>query len=499
MQQPMVNHVPVRFLVRSADARGGVVHSVLNLAGRLAKTHDVEVISVFRLRDTAAYAVPPGVTMTYLDDRMGAEQASATPMGLGRRVLAGTASVLVPREERMHAKSSVLTDLLMVRALRAMTPGVLITTRPSLHVVAAQFAPPGVILIAQEHMNYDTRPASLQRGLRRHAAGLDALVVLTGRDRRDYARALRRAVGGSAPPVRCIPNAAPWPLTDVDKTGRDRVVVAAGRLNHQKGFDRLIEAYESVVAEFPDWRLEIYGEGVDRNKLQRRIDARGLNGNVALLGFTTQLQQVMRRASIFALSSRFEGLPMVGIEALGQGLPIVAFDCPRGPRELVRDNRNGFLVADGDVEAFGSALRRLMADDELRGRLGARARTDAEAYDIERVVARWERLFEAVLSRRTSGDRLPQRRIAWPALRAAVQLAASERVAPAARSPDRGLNACGDGRERSPSGHHADPAAPLTPDLPLPLHRCQRRSPGQRPLGRTAVRASPSAWSSRRP
>ena len=93
---------------------------------------------------------------------------------------------------------------------------------------------------------------------------------------------------------------------------------------------------------------------------------------------------------------------MVVIEALGQGLPIVAFDCPRGARELVKDAHNGFLIPDGDVEYFGSALRTLMADENLRHRLGTNGRVDAEAFDIKRVVMEWEQLIDDVVPRHVS-------------------------------------------------------------------------------------------------
>ncbi len=391
--------MPVRFLLRSADAPGGVARSVLTLAGHLCDGYDVEVVSLFRRRDEPSYPAPEGVRMTYLEDRReGTAAARESKRGLAR-VLASIPSVLMHRADDLYDNCSVLTDLLLIRKLRTMTSGVLITTRPSFHIIAAERAPSELVVIGQEHMNYDTRRKRLRRSMSRSVTGLDALVLLTQRDHRDFAKFL----GAAAPQLRCIPNALPWPVTAAVDGNRSKIVIGAGRLDVQKGFDRLIEAYEPVALAHPDWNVDIYGEGVDRPMLQQMIDERGLTDRIALKGWTAQLPEAMADASVFVLSSRFEGLPMVGIEALGQGLPIVAFDCPRGPRELVRNGENGYLVPDGDLVGFGEALAKIITDDDKRTEMREVAQRDAQTYDIRHVGAHWRGLIDSCVEQRGRG------------------------------------------------------------------------------------------------
>jgi glycosyltransferase involved in cell wall biosynthesis len=174
----------------------------------------------------------------------------------------------------------------------------------------------------------------------------------------------------------------------------DPVVLAMGRLGPEKGFDRLLEAFARLAPAFPDWRLEIWGEGSERPALEASRRRLRLEDRVTLPGLTNVPGDVMRQSSLFVLSSSFEGFPNVLGEALACGLPAVSFDCPNGPAEIVRHGIDGLLVPPaGGVAALAEALGRLMGDPEERRRFAARTPEVLERFDVDRVISLWEGLL----------------------------------------------------------------------------------------------------------
>ena len=192
-------------------------------------------------------------------------------------------------------------------------------------------------------------PQALRHQIARHYPKLDLVSVLTERDAEDY----RAVLGGRVNVVR-VPNAAPDLGTR--RVGDAKVVVAAGRLTRQKGFDLLIDAYAQVAHRYPDWQLHIYGSGEERGRLLAQILRLGLERQVRLMGYSAELSEKLSQAALYVMSSRVEGFPMVLLEAMAVGLPVVSFDCPNGPADLVRQGTNGVLVPAGDVGGLADAL-----------------------------------------------------------------------------------------------------------------------------------------------
>jgi glycosyltransferase involved in cell wall biosynthesis len=245
-----------------------------------------------------------------------------------------------------------------------------------------------VAVIAQEHMHLGRHLPDIRDALVEVLPQVSVFVTLTTADR----DAWRARLGPDGPPVVAIPNAVPdIPLGPGDPAAHR--LIAAGRMHPQKGFDMLLEAFSVVAGIHPDWTLEIRGRGPGSGSLRTAVVDLGLTGRVFVEPPTDRLGERMRDASVFVLSSRFEGFPLVLLEAMAAGLAVVAFDCPTGPGEIVTDGTSGLLVPAEDVAALAAALGRVMGDEALRRRLAGAAPAAVRPYARQEVGRRWDALL----------------------------------------------------------------------------------------------------------
>lgn len=390
--------------MNNADGVGGIARTVGRLASALAERHSVELISLYRRREHPAYPHDPRVKVTYLLDAR-AGKAKGDP----RRRIPTRGPQVLRRLDKHPTRlaprlneplMSTLTDWLLVREIRSLKPGVLVSTRPAMSAAAARFAPRHVLTVGQDHLNFEGRSnhPDLLRLILDSVPRLDGFALLTEADARQY----RQHLEGSGAAVVAIPNPLPWSL-DEPAPLTAKTVVSVGRLVERKGFERLIRAYAPVARAHPAWRLHIYGEGEQRAALSELITAFQLDEHVQLKGYSDQIEDVLTHASIFAMGSTSEGFPMALLEGMSKGLPLISFDCPRGPAEMIRDGHNGRLVPDGDISGFSAALQQLIEDDEARRQMGGAAFVGARQYEIQAIVSRWETLFKELLARRLGG------------------------------------------------------------------------------------------------
>ena len=215
----------------------------------------------------------------------------------------------------------------------------------------------------------------------------DVIVTLTEGDKMLWKRAKY---------IDVIPNFSTMSISKYSNCTTKRVI-AVGRLQWEKGFDRLLDIWKVVVSKHPDWQLEIFGEGELKEELDNMITKANIN-NVKLNGIAHDISKEYASSSICTVTSYFEGFSLVLLEAMKHGVPCVAFDCPFGPRNIINDASNGFLVNDGDTKLFAERLCRLIEDEELRKQFSKAAIERSLLFDPDSIMNKWKNLFEQLNS-----------------------------------------------------------------------------------------------------
>ena len=214
----------------------------------------------------------------------------------------------------------------------------------------------------------------------------DRFVVLTEEDKEAW---------GSLSNIEVIKN--PIPEMPAGKAAlQTKQVLSVGRISFQKGFDRLLRAWTLVTPHFPDWQLVIRGNG-DAASLLQLAQELGVAGTVSIKPATAKISEEYLNSSVYVMSSRYEGFPMVLMEAMSYGVPVVSFACPCGPKELVGADY-GTLVPNGDIEGLANGMMKWMKDEKLRRSGGEKARDFISQYVQDRVMSQWMNLFNSMMS-----------------------------------------------------------------------------------------------------
>ena len=188
-----------------------------------------------------------------------------------------------------------------------------------------------------------------------------------------------------------------WIQNNIEADLKSKKVIAVVRNSYEKGLDRLLAIWQKVVANQPDWILDIYGESV--TDLKQTVLELGMELNVNLNEPVKNISEKYLNSSVYVMTSRSEGFPMVLLEAMACGLPCIAYDCPIGPRSIIKEGNNGFLIEDGNVDSFVQKLELLINDKNLRVKMGENAQESVKVYDLDSIMQQWKSLFESLVNK----------------------------------------------------------------------------------------------------
>ncbi|MFG2769146.1 stealth conserved region 3 domain-containing protein [Streptomyces sp. NPDC048350] len=395
----------ITFLLTWGDEMGGTEMAAYTQAIHLAPRHDVEVLSVFKTRQEPFFSAARKVKRRYLVDRTGSVERpvrSSTLDAEACRTLTSLPSEII--KPSWESTFNRLSDIEMTQALGSLDSDVLVTTTPALMAAVADLAPARVVTVHQEHRASQLRGVSGEP-LLVYAPRIDALVSLTERTNDWFADSL----GAAAPELVAIPNAVPdgyRQRSDLES----KTIVLAARMTPEKQLDHAIHAFHRVSADFPDWTLRIFGDGPQQVRLRHLVEGLGIHSRVELMGRSDQMEQEWAKAALCLLPSRNEAFPLVLLEVFAAGVPVIAYDIVTGPAEIIRHDVDGLLVPPRDIDSLAAAMSRLMEDDDTRHAFGKAARAGVnERFSGEKITAQWEELFERLVARRDTPERLAAR------------------------------------------------------------------------------------------
>jgi GalNAc-alpha-(1->4)-GalNAc-alpha-(1->3)-diNAcBac-PP-undecaprenol alpha-1,4-N-acetyl-D-galactosaminyltransferase len=337
-----------------------------------------------------------------LDPRLRHVTLAVSRQSTAGMALAGAGSNRGPLHWLLQSKVATLWNmsrraLRVRRGLVALKPDLVISFIDQVNILTLlSLAGTGIPVIISERID----PAHYQIGWAWDALRVvtypwaDRLIVQGEGIRQQFHGRVRRR-------TRVIPNPVLSPSirpATESRAQEGRTLMAAGRLVPQKGFDLLLRTFACLAQRHPDWKLVIWGEGPERENLEKLRGELGLAGRSFLPGNHSRIYEAMAAADIFALSSRFEGFPNALCEAMAMGLPVVSFDCPSGPAQIIRPCQDGLLVPLGDLEGLERSLDRLMTDAALRKSLGIQAQKIVQRFSLEKILAQWEACIEEVLA-----------------------------------------------------------------------------------------------------
>jgi glycosyltransferase involved in cell wall biosynthesis len=352
------------FLIQDITTEGGTERTTCCIAEELHRRgHEVSVVSVFHNEPEPHYTATD-VPFIYLSH-----------------------SIYTARKSPVWRLGQVARRIRDARRCRPLQEADVIICQKILASTLAYLSGFRRKSIAAEHFTYDMYTPAVRQIRRMLYARMRAVVTLTEKDRALYRKE-------NLEHVYCIPNMISVTPLPYQGAGSRRIL-SVGRLMPQKGYDLLLEAVHGIADRMGDYYVEIYGEGEERGRLETQCLQMGLTGKVRFCGYTDSIEQIYATSAFYVMSSRFEGFPMVLLEAAACGLPVVSFDCPEGPAVILKDG-GGILVERENTRALGEALLTMIQSPERQEQYRGQLAQVIRPYSPANIGEQWEQVLQSI-------------------------------------------------------------------------------------------------------
>lgn len=365
---------------------GGTEKTIATLSNILIKKYDVEIISNYQIEKEPAFEIDKRVKVQYLMPNL-KPNAKEFKLALKQFKL-----IKVLKEGIKALRILYLRRALMIKAIKNLSCDIAISTRYIHSKLLGKYGNKNIIKIAQEHNNNGNK--RYMNKVIKSLKNIDYLMPVSKQLTKIYEEKLDKKKTKCFYIPHCLKD-----YTDKTSSLTGKNILSMGRLSEEKGFLDLIDVFEMVIDKNPDWHLNIAGEGKQREKLEQKIKEKGLESKITLLGFKkdNETKKLFLNSSIYVMTSFYESFGLVLIEAQNFGIPVIAFDCAQGPKEIIENEKNGFLISNRDKKKMADKINRLIIDEELRKKIGQKARENSLQYKMENVEKIWYKFIDDIL------------------------------------------------------------------------------------------------------
>ncbi len=361
------------FLIGDITEKGGIERVTINLANSLCSFFNVTIISLYKKNQNINFNLNKNVNIKYINDNYEVSMYNRKLPNI--RGLFFDITYII--RKRIKLKKFISKNAIVISSDIKTTCLLLYLKKK-------------ITIIAIEHFEYNVASNILNKIRKLTYNKLSAVVSLTPEDKNSYTSWL------DSTKHFVIPNIIHAPIEVLPYEQKKNVIVAVGRLTTQKGFDLLLSAWGEI--EHNGWQLRIIGDGEDKQKLLTQIKLKKIK-DVTLVNYTTDIDHEYNQAKIFILSSRYEGLGMVLLEALSHGLACISYDCPAGPKSIL-SKKNGILVRNGDVSSLAINIYKLINNESLIRHLNKIGPSSIDEYKEDSVLKKWMTLIKNVQEKR---------------------------------------------------------------------------------------------------
>ena len=373
------------YVIDSLASKGGAERVIINKMDYMVNhfSYDISIITCYQDKKTPnAYPIPSGIRQVFLGIPFYSQYKYHYPY-------------------RLWVKHSIDKQMqkVLTKTVIDMDPDILIgVSYFQAHIITGIKCRAKKVIEVHEPRPFTLSDYGLSRGklsswymkhyrnlyFRKVEKQADVVVTLTPGDAHEWRKAKK---------VQVIPNFTVMPIEKLSDRQSKRVI-AVGRLEWVKGYDRLLDAWKIVSEKHPSWHLDIFGSGTQERDLRNQQKKLGLEEKLTIHPATPKINIEYSNSSIFVGTSHFEGFPLVLLEAMQIGLPCIAFDCPFGPSAVIKDGENGFLVPEGDIEQLASKISILIEDYDLRKKFSEAAIEESKKYTVNNIMQLWKKLLE---------------------------------------------------------------------------------------------------------